>query len=182
MVETDQFRYELNSYDEPLKELRSALDLDNKAKKIEELEMHMEDQGFWNDPETSQKKLKELKALKDAFTNYNELEKLRDDARTFMEIADEENDTSIIPDIEELVNEFKNLFEKVRISTLYQKNMITAMPFLNLTREQVEQRAVIGLQCFSVCIQDGQRAKDIPLRHWITLTEMKQVSNLLQSR
>ena len=117
-VETDQFRYELNSYDEPLKELRSALDLDNKAKKIEELEMHMEDQGFWNDPETSQKKLKELKALKDAFTNYNELEKLRDDARTFMEIADEENDTSIIPDIEELVNEFKNLFEKVRISTL----------------------------------------------------------------
>lgn len=118
MVETDQFRYELNSYDEPLKELRSALDLDNKAKKIEELEMHMEDQGFWNDPETSQKKLKELKALKDAFTNYNELEKLRDDARTFMEIADEENDTSIIPDIEELVNEFKNLFEKVRISTL----------------------------------------------------------------
>ena len=113
MVETDQFRYELNSYDEPLKELRSALDLDNKAKKIEELEMHMEDQGFWNDPETSQKKLKELKALKDAFTNYNELEKLRDDARTFMEIADEENDTSIIPDIEELVNEFKNLFEKV---------------------------------------------------------------------
>ena len=35
-----------------------------------------------------------------------------------MEIADEENDTSIIPDIEELVNEFKNLFEKVRISTL----------------------------------------------------------------
>ena len=118
MVETDQFRYELNSYDEPLKELRSALDLDNKAKKIEELEMHMEDQGFWNDPETSQKKLKELKALKDAFTNYNELEKLRDDARTFMEIADEENDTSIITDIEELVNEFKNLFEKVRISTL----------------------------------------------------------------
>lgn len=118
MVETDQFRYKLNSYDEPLKELRSALDLDNKAKKIEELEMHMEDQGFWNDSETSQKKLKELKALKDAFTNYNELEKLRDDARTFMEIADEENDTSIIPDIEELVNEFKNLFEKVRISTL----------------------------------------------------------------
>ena len=81
MVETDQFRYELNSYDEPLKELRSALDLDNKAKKIEELEMHMEDQGFWNDPETSQKKLKELKALKDAFTNYNELEKLRDDEK-----------------------------------------------------------------------------------------------------
>ena len=31
MVETDQFRYELNSYDEPLKELRSALDLDNKG-------------------------------------------------------------------------------------------------------------------------------------------------------
>ena len=132
MVETDQFRYELNSYDEPLKELRSALDLDNKAKKIEELEMHMEDQNFWNDPETSQKKLKELKALKDDFTNYNELEKLRDDARTFMEIADEENDTSVIPDIEELVNEFKTLFDKVRISTLLSEEYDSCNAILKL--------------------------------------------------
>lgn len=118
MVELDQFKFELNSYDEPLAELRSALDLDNKRKKIEEIEMHMEDQSFWDDPDISQKKLKELKSLKDAFTNYDELERLKEDALTFMEMAEEENDTSLIPEIEELVNEFKELFDKVRIGTL----------------------------------------------------------------
>ena len=118
MVELDQFKFELNSYDEPLAELRSALDLDNKRKKIEEIEMHMEDQSFWDAPDISQKKLKELKSLKDAFTNYDELERLKEDAFTFMEMAEEENDTSLIPEIEELVNEFKELFDKVRIGTL----------------------------------------------------------------
>lgn len=118
MVELDQFKTELNSYTEPLKELRSALDLDNKAKKIEELEMHMEEQSFWNDPENSQKKLKELKVLKDAFVNYDELKKLREDAFLFMEMAEEENDTSLIPEVEGIVNQFKELFDRVRIGTL----------------------------------------------------------------
>jgi peptide chain release factor 2 len=132
MVELDQFKFELNTYDEPLKELRAALDLDNKGKKIEELEMHMEDQNFWNDPETSQKKLKELKGLKDAFVNYNELEKLRDDARTFIEMAYEDNDASIIPDIEDTVNQFKELFDKVRIGTLLSDEYDNANAILKL--------------------------------------------------
>ena len=118
MVELEQFKYELNSYDEPLKELRSALDLDNKGKRIEEIEMHMEEQSFWDDPDLSQKKLKELKSLKDSFTNYDELERLKEDAFTFLEMAEEENDTSLIPEIEELVSEFKTLFDNVRIGTL----------------------------------------------------------------
>ena len=132
MVELDQFKFELNTYEEPLKELRAALDLDNKGKKIEELEMHMEDQNFWNDPETSQKKLKELKGLKDAFVNYNELEKLRDDARTFIEMAYEDNDASIIPDIEDTVNQFKELFDKVRIGTLLSDEYDNANAILKL--------------------------------------------------
>ncbi len=80
--------------------------------------MHMEDQGFWDNPDLSQQKLKELKTLKDSFENYNELVRQRDDALTFMEIAEEENDLSLIPEIEELVNSFKSLFDSVRIQTL----------------------------------------------------------------
>ena len=126
MVELDQFRLELNSYDKLLAELRNALDLDNKAKKIEELEAHMEDQSFWNDPELSQKKLKELKSLKDAFEGYDELVKQREDALTYIEIAEEEKDESLIPEITELVDEFKKLYDSIRIGTLlsdeYDKN------------------------------------------------------------
>lgn len=118
MVELDQFRYELNNYTEPLKELKQALNLESKAKRIEELEMHMEDQSFWNDPEKSQEKLRELKSLKSSFSDYEKLEGLISDARTFMEMAEEENDTSLIPEVEQIVNEFKTEFDKMRIGTL----------------------------------------------------------------
>ncbi len=80
--------------------------------------MHMEDSSFWDDPEQSQTRLKELKSLKDSFDNYNELIKSRDDIRTFIEIAEDENDVSLVADIEAMYEEFAALFDKVRIRTL----------------------------------------------------------------
>lgn len=78
----------------------------------------MEDQGFWNDPDLSQQKLKELKTLKDSFENYNELTKQRDDILEFIELAELENDTSLIPEIDGMFNDFVTLFDRVRIGTL----------------------------------------------------------------
>lgn len=80
--------------------------------------MHMEDQGFWDNPEISQLKLKELKNLKDSFIKYDELAGYMEDARTYIEMATEENDDSLIPEIAELIQQFKTLFDEVRIGTL----------------------------------------------------------------
>ena len=55
MVELDQFKYTLNTYEEPLKEVRDSLDLENKEQRVEELEREMEAPGFWDDAERSQK-------------------------------------------------------------------------------------------------------------------------------
>ena len=71
MVELDQYRYKLAGYDKPLENIRQALDLDNKKKRIEELEADMEAPGFWDDTDKSQKAMKELKGLKDAFEKYD---------------------------------------------------------------------------------------------------------------
>ena len=51
MVELDQFKYTLNGYTEPLKEVRDSLDLENKEKRVEELEREMEAPGFWDNAE-----------------------------------------------------------------------------------------------------------------------------------
>ena len=48
----------------------------------------MEEQGFWDNPEQSQNTLKELKSLKDSFTNYNELASLKEDIETLMEMIE----------------------------------------------------------------------------------------------
>ena len=38
MVELDQYRYKISDYDKPLQQIKNSLDLDNKQKRIEELE------------------------------------------------------------------------------------------------------------------------------------------------
>lgn len=78
----------------------------------------MEDQSFWDNPDVSQAKLKELKSLKDSFIKINELTSYEEDARTYIEMADEENDETLIPEIRDLVEKFKTLFEEMRIGTL----------------------------------------------------------------
>ena len=42
MVELDQFRYRISGYDKPMAQIKKSLDLDNKQKRIEELEADME--------------------------------------------------------------------------------------------------------------------------------------------
>jgi peptide chain release factor 2 len=51
MVELDQFRYRISGYDKPMAQIKNSLDLDNKQKRIEELEADMESPGFWDNPD-----------------------------------------------------------------------------------------------------------------------------------
>lgn len=64
MVELDQMKFELQSYENTLHEVKDSLDLEGKKKRIEELEMEMEAPGFWDDPDSSNRKMKELKNLR----------------------------------------------------------------------------------------------------------------------
>lgn len=78
----------------------------------------MEEQGFWDNPEESQNTLKQLKALKDSFNNYDSLINQKEDIETMIEMIEEENDIELIPEVEEMMSSFKALFEQVRIGTL----------------------------------------------------------------
>ena len=118
MVELDQFKTELNSYEEPLKEVRDSLDLELKEQKIEELERKMEEPGFWDEPEKAQEQMKELGNLKDDRDTYKKLVSEKEDMETLIEMGYEENDASVIPEIQEMLDDFKKRFDEIRIKTL----------------------------------------------------------------
>ncbi|MDY6104759.1 MAG: peptide chain release factor 2 [Acetatifactor sp.] len=126
MVELDQMKTEILTYETPLAEVRDSLDLVNKAKRIEELEMEMEAPGFWDDPDRSNAKMKELKNMKDTVGEYNKLSTQYEDILTLIEMGYEENDESMIPEIRAELDEFISEFDELRISTLlsgeYDKN------------------------------------------------------------
>ncbi len=118
MVELDNLKFELQTYDAPLKEVGASLDLVNKGKRIEELERAMEEPGFWDDPENSNKKMKELKNMKDTVETFRGLESRMEDIFSLIEMANEEEDESLVEDIVAEYESFKEDFEKLRISTL----------------------------------------------------------------
>lgn len=126
MVELDQYRLKISGFAKPMEQIKVSLDLDNKQKRIQELEASMEAPGFWDDPDKSQVTMKELKGLKSSFEKYKELEQGIEDANTLIEMAEEENDTSLVPDIENEVTTVETKLEELRIETLlsgeYDKN------------------------------------------------------------
>ncbi|MDY2613372.1 MAG: peptide chain release factor 2 [Lachnospiraceae bacterium] len=118
MVELDQFKVVMNAYEEPLAEMRDSLDLEGKERRIEELERKIEEPGFWDNPEESQRFMKELKSLQDMVKIIHKLYTSYDDINLLIEMAYEENDPSMPKEIEKEIQEFEEAFESLRIQTL----------------------------------------------------------------
>lgn len=78
----------------------------------------MEAPGFWDDAVKSQHTMKELKGLKGTKERYESLCSKYDDIETLLEMGYEENDISLIPEIESTLDTFVNDLEDLRISTL----------------------------------------------------------------
>nr|WP_330378102.1 peptide chain release factor 2 [Roseburia faecis] len=93
-------------------------DLAGKEQRIQELEREMEAPDFWNDPEVSQNKMKEVKSLKDDVATYAALSTQYDDIETMIEMGYEENDPELIPEIDQMMKEFVQTYEDIRMKTL----------------------------------------------------------------
>ena len=78
----------------------------------------MEEPGFWDDAEKSTKLVQEAKHLKDTVELYRGLEQEYEDIQVMIEMGYEENDPSLIPEIEEMLQEFEKNLEKLRLETL----------------------------------------------------------------
>ena len=78
----------------------------------------MEEPDFWEDTEGSQKVMKELKMLKDTLKTAEELNQQYEDTGVLLEMAEEEQDESLIGEIRDGVKRLDEHLEEVRISTL----------------------------------------------------------------
>ena len=85
---------------------------------MEELERKIEEPGFWDRAEESQHVMKELKGLKDILEQTGTLTTQFEDIGLLIEMAYEENDESMILEIEEELKAFEAVFEEMRIQTL----------------------------------------------------------------
>ena len=118
MLEFEEYKVKLNNAKPGLEDLRGALKLESAQKEIEELEAASEREGFWNDVEKSQKVQKRLKTLKNKVENFQKLCATWDDMYTICEMAIEENDDSMLEELESEYKQFTEKVEETRLGTL----------------------------------------------------------------
>lgn len=78
----------------------------------------MQEPGFWDDVEKSQEIMRTVKVLKDTVDTFEALEQEFEDIETMIQMAEEENEPELVPEIEGMLQHFSDSLEGLRIRTL----------------------------------------------------------------
>jgi len=118
MLEYDEIRVELNSMKPEINELSEALGLTRLEKEIAELDELTSKPDFWSDADNArqvQQKLGSMKNTRDAFLK---LKGDFEDALTMVELAEEDNDASLVSEIKDAAVKVKTSLEEQKLVTL----------------------------------------------------------------
>ena len=125
-IEFDSYKVKLNDVRPALDGLADSLNLEGLKNELERLRAMQEAPGFWDDPDKSQKIVVKTRQTETKIERYEKMVEAWDDLITICEMAEEEDDDSML---EELKDGFAKLtadMEACRLETLltgkYDKN------------------------------------------------------------
>ncbi len=126
MLQFEELKKKLDDQQSSLELLKESLGLEKIRREVEMLELKAAAPGFWDDMETAQKVTQRTANLKAKDQGYLDLVEKCEDTYTLIEMGDEEEDLSLIPDIEAQIDEITEKIENMRLTTLltgeYDKN------------------------------------------------------------
>ncbi len=126
MLEFEQLKLRLEANEGELRDLKDALGYESLCREIEELEAKASAPDFWDNMENSQKILQRTGKLKNTVESYDKICALYDDLLVLIEMGNEEEDLSLVDEIENSINEFETDLAAQRLQTLltgeYDKN------------------------------------------------------------
>lgn len=108
-METKEIEKKINEYKLILESIKNKLDIENKSKRINELESISNDASFWNDINNAKVILSELKGLKDVYNKYFNVETRVTDLDEMLKIISEEEFELINEEIYSLDKEIESL-------------------------------------------------------------------------
>lgn len=118
MLQFEELRLQLDNMRPEIEELGRALGLDTARAEVRELEEKAAQQDFWNDVENSQTVLQKTRQLKDKIGTYESLCQKADDTLALIELADEEEDLSVLEEATEAVEGVRAQIDTMRLATL----------------------------------------------------------------
>lgn len=126
MLEFEQLKLRLLSNEAEVRDLKDALGYDRLVREIEELEAKASAPDFWDNMENAQKILQITGKKKATVEAYDKICTTYDDLQVLIEMGDEEEDLSLIEEIETSLLDLENNLASLRLQTLltgeYDKN------------------------------------------------------------
>ena len=126
IIALEDAKYKLIGMRADLKELGSALRIDELRSLAQELDHQTLDPDFWSNQENSSKVLQRIKQTKDTIEKYDALCARLEDAITLAEMAIEENDESYVEEVQSeldaIVHEEETRRIEILLSGEYDKN------------------------------------------------------------
>ena len=118
MVQYEELRLHLEELEPGIRDLKEALGISLLLPELEKLEKQSADPNFWDDMQASQKVLQRISAIKNKIAIHENLCREYDDAHTLIELADEEEDLSLLDEAKEAVAKVENELETQKLATL----------------------------------------------------------------
>ncbi|MBP3521881.1 MAG: peptide chain release factor 2 [Oscillospiraceae bacterium] len=119
MLQFDEYKVKLNNLKPALEDLGKALDLESAQRELEMLESESASDGFWDDLEKSQKATRRMNTLRGKLESQKRREGEWEDLLTLCEMGNEEEDDSLLPELEAGYAKLEQEMEEARLSTLF---------------------------------------------------------------
>ena len=118
MLQFDEYKVKLNNLLPQLDELEQALNLENAAREVDFLEAQCAADGFWDNPEKSQRVLQKLKQEKSKLESQAKRRTSWEDMMVLCEMGNEEEDESLLPELEQEYEALVQSMETAKLQTL----------------------------------------------------------------
>jgi peptide chain release factor 2 len=118
MLQFEELRLALEKLRPDINDLADALGLQGMKEEISQLDERAAMPGFWDDMERSQKILQRSSMLKNKIANYEKLCSSLEDALALVELADEAEDLSLLPEAQQEYQKIQTELEAIRLTTL----------------------------------------------------------------
>ncbi len=99
MIPLDEYKANLDAFEEQLKECKTALSPEQIQKELAELDAQMSATDFWNDVENANKVNQHVKQLQNKLERFDKLNARFEDLKTLIEMAEEEQDDTLVAEI-----------------------------------------------------------------------------------
>ena len=118
VIEYDEYKQKLLALEPTLGELEKALGIPKAREEYAALQAETEQEGFWNDLARSQKVSQQIKRLENRIKKHDRLVSDWEDAVVLCEMAQEEDDASLLPDVISAYDTLEKEMEERRLAAL----------------------------------------------------------------